>query len=97
MSGRQIAQEGGEARIEVLSWLRRMTLHVIGQAGFNYQFDSLEANGKSSELNDVFTELFHSAQSRRYTRFRISQGLVPILRLMHVLATVKYVLPGTRR
>ncbi|KAJ7132532.1 cytochrome P450 [Mycena epipterygia] len=41
---REIAQE--TTAIEVLSGLRRMTLDVIGQAGFNYQFDALESHGK---------------------------------------------------
>ncbi|KAJ7606355.1 cytochrome P450, partial [Mycena polygramma] len=99
----QVTKENGEARIDVLSWLRRMTLDVIGQAGgsidfytstlvtqrsldfatgFNYQFDALSR--KSTELNDAFTELFHSPEANRYARFRISQGIMPILRLMPV-------------
>ncbi|KAJ6461903.1 cytochrome P450 [Mycena vitilis] len=73
----QVNKEHGEARIDVLSWLRRMTLD-----GFNYQFDAL--SGKSTELNDAFTELFHSPEANRYARFRISQGIMPILRLMPV-------------
>ncbi|KAJ7657193.1 cytochrome P450 [Mycena polygramma] len=76
----QVARENGEARIEVLSWARRMTLDVIGQAGFNYQFDSL--TGKSTELNDAFTDLFHSPHSARYSGFRLSQALVPILKIL---------------
>ncbi|KAJ7025794.1 cytochrome P450 [Mycena alexandri] len=79
----QVEKENG-VRIEVLSWLRRMTLDVIGQAGFNYQFHGLEPDHKPDELNEVFTELFHSPQSNRNTRFRVSQAMVPILRLVPV-------------
>ncbi|KAJ7714562.1 cytochrome P450 [Mycena olivaceomarginata] len=78
----QAEQQNGAACIEVLSWLRRMTLDVIGQAGFNYQFDALENNGKSNELDEVFTELFHSPQANMYNVFRLSQAIMPILRLM---------------
>ncbi|KAJ6566197.1 cytochrome P450 [Mycena capillaripes] len=79
---REVAQQDGEARIEVMSWLRRMTLDVIGQAGFNYRFDALETNGKPNELNEVFTDLFHSPQTNRYAGFRSAQAIMPILRLV---------------
>ncbi|KAJ7241331.1 cytochrome P450 [Mycena haematopus] len=59
-----------------------MTLDVIGQAGFNYRFDALEADGKPNELNDAFTELFHSPYANRYAGFRLAQGIAPILQLV---------------
>ncbi|KAJ7115674.1 cytochrome P450 [Mycena epipterygia] len=77
---REIAQE--TTAIEVLSGLRRMTLDVIGQAGFNYQFDALESHGKPDELDQVFTQLLHSPHAQRYTMFRIARSLMPILRLL---------------
>ncbi|KAF7364355.1 Cytochrome P450 [Mycena sanguinolenta] len=73
--------ENGAARIEVSSWLRRITLDVIGQAGFNYRFDALETDGKPNELNDAFTDLLSSPNARRYTAFRVAQGMAPILKL----------------
>ncbi|KAJ7762948.1 cytochrome P450 [Mycena metata] len=79
----QVEKEDG-ARIDVLSWLRKMTLDVIGQAGFNYQFHGLEPDHEPDALNAVFTELFHSPQSTRNTRFRVAQSMVPILRLLPV-------------
>ncbi|KAJ6543111.1 cytochrome P450 [Mycena capillaripes] len=78
----QIAQEDGTARIEVMSWLRRMTLDVIGQAGFNYQFNALEQNARPNELNTAFTKLFHSPQANSYATFRLAQGILPILKLV---------------
>ncbi|KAJ6496408.1 cytochrome P450 [Mycena sanguinolenta] len=77
----QAANENGAARIEVTSWLRRMTLDVIGQAGFNYQFGALELDDKPNELNDAFTELMHSPHASRYAGFRAAQGIAPILKL----------------
>ncbi|KAJ7759788.1 cytochrome P450 [Mycena maculata] len=79
---RQVAQQNGTACIEVLSWLRRMTLDVIGQAGFNYRFDALETARKPNELTEIFTELFHSPNADRYDIFRLFQAMVPILRLV---------------
>ncbi|KAJ7177114.1 cytochrome P450, partial [Mycena filopes] len=70
----QVGKEDS-ARIEVLSWLRRMTLDVIGQAGFNYQFHGLEPDHKPNELNSIFTDLLHSPQSTRIARFRLAQAL----------------------
>ncbi|KAJ7246829.1 cytochrome P450 [Mycena haematopus] len=78
----QVAQGNGAARIEVTSWLRRMTLDVIGQAGFNYRFDALETDGKPNELNDAFTDLLHSPHALRYAGFRLAQGIVPFLKLV---------------
>ncbi|KAJ7737736.1 cytochrome P450 [Mycena metata] len=83
----QVERENG-ARIDVLSWSRRMTLDVIGQAGFNYQFHGLEPDHEPDELNQVFTDLFHSPQAARNAMFRISQSMVPILRFLP--------LPGSR-
>ncbi|KAJ6555556.1 cytochrome P450 monooxygenase [Mycena sp. CBHHK59/15] len=77
---RQIAAGGNTARIEVLSWMSKMTLDVIGQAGFNYQFDALEPKGKPSELSTVFHQIFHSPPSQLKTGLRLVQAIVPILR-----------------
>ncbi|KAK7026777.1 hypothetical protein VNI00_015435 [Paramarasmius palmivorus] len=42
--------------VDALSWLSRMTLDVIGKAGFNYDFQSLQ--GEPNELNVAFSEAF---------------------------------------
>ncbi|KAJ6567804.1 cytochrome P450 [Mycena sp. CBHHK59/15] len=80
----QVAQEKGEARIDVLAWLRKMTLDVIGQAGFNYQFNAMESEGKPNELGELFTELLHSPRAQRDAGFRLAQSTIPILRLLPV-------------
>ncbi|PPQ63339.1 hypothetical protein CVT24_006712 [Panaeolus cyanescens] len=67
----EIEKEGGKARIEAMSWLSRMTLDVIGLAGFNYKFDALETDAKDNELNQAFSEAFHTGNK---------MGVVPIIR-----------------
>ncbi|KAJ7262512.1 cytochrome P450 [Mycena rebaudengoi] len=84
----QVSAGGSSAQIEVLSWLRRMTLDVIGQAGFNYHFDAMGTAGEPDELNDAFTQLFHSPFAQRNAGLRLAQTSVPILLLVP--------LPGVR-
>ncbi|KAJ6619284.1 cytochrome P450 [Mycena sp. CBHHK59/15] len=79
---REIAEDGKSKRIDVLSWLRKMTLDVIGQAGFNYQFGAMQPKGKPNELNEVFTQLFHSGQSKTLVVVRVAQASLPILRFL---------------
>ncbi|KAJ7731826.1 cytochrome P450 [Mycena maculata] len=78
---RQIAQEAGTARIDVFAWLRKMTLDVIGAAGFDYQFDAMDPEGQPNELNEVFTKLLHSPQSQRRATLRVAQASIPMLRI----------------
>uniref|UniRef100_A0A0W0FNH7 Cytochrome p450 n=2 Tax=Moniliophthora roreri TaxID=221103 RepID=A0A0W0FNH7_MONRR len=68
--------ENGEARLDALSWLSRMTLDVIGLAGFNYTFSSL--SGKPNELNEAFRTLF--SQTSRIDLWHLLQGYLPMLR-----------------
>ncbi|KAJ7664860.1 cytochrome P450 [Mycena rosella] len=75
---------GGSARIEVLSWVSKMTLDVIGQAGFNYQFNALDPAAKPSELNKVFSQIFHAPRSSLQKGLRLAQAIVPILRVLPV-------------
>ncbi|KAF7291237.1 hypothetical protein MIND_01267400 [Mycena indigotica] len=76
------AKEQGQV-IDVYLWLRRMTLDVIGQAGFNYEFDALQIRSKKpNELNEAFTQLFHSPSSRWGIGYRLARSMVPILSLV---------------
>lgn len=43
----------GEVRIDVLEWLSRATLDIIGLAGFNYNFNAIAA-GETNELAQAF-------------------------------------------
>ncbi|KAG6861475.1 hypothetical protein C0995_016254 [Termitomyces sp. Mi166 len=68
-----IAKEGGVGRIEVLSWLSRATLDIIGLAGFNYKFDALNENHEQNELNAAFSTIFHAGTT---------MSLIPMLKTL---------------
>ncbi|KAJ7106475.1 cytochrome P450 [Mycena crocata] len=76
---------GGDTKqhtIDVLSWMRKLTLDVIGKAGFNYQFHSME--NRPNDLSEVLSQLFQSPTSQRDRMFRLFQAMVPILRIIPV-------------
>ncbi|KAF9036827.1 cytochrome P450 [Panaeolus papilionaceus] len=72
------AKEGGKGRIDVLSWLGRMTLDVIGLAGFNYKFNALTTDPENNELNRAFSTIFKSNTS--FSVIPIIRGMIPALR-----------------
>ncbi|KAJ7063670.1 cytochrome P450 [Mycena amicta] len=49
------------ARVNILPWLGKATLDIIGLAGFNYHFNSLSAEGES-ELGKAFDTIFSGAE-----------------------------------
>jgi hypothetical protein len=54
----------------------------LHKKGFNYQFDALAPKGKPNELNQAFTDLFHSPQATRNAAFRLAQSMLPILKFL---------------
>ncbi|KAI0767221.1 cytochrome P450 [Fomes fomentarius] len=74
----EIAKGGEPARIDVMKWLSKMTLDVIGLAGFNYRFDSL--SGKPNELVDAFTQIFNPTM--RITAMMILKDVFPFLNII---------------
>ncbi|KAJ3974379.1 cytochrome P450 [Lentinula raphanica] len=70
--------ETGVARIDVLSWLSRTALDVIGLAGFNYRFNAL--TDSSDELSQAFSVMFGNPNGDRIRMWALAQLLVPILR-----------------
>ncbi|PCH40336.1 hypothetical protein WOLCODRAFT_162280 [Wolfiporia cocos MD-104 SS10] len=68
-------------KVDVLPWLARATLDVIGEAGFGYYFDSLPAAmqgaGHENELARAFGTIFNSA--RKFRVITILQAWFPIL------------------
>ncbi|KAJ7589607.1 cytochrome P450 [Mycena floridula] len=77
-----ISQQDGAMQIDVLSWLRRMTLDSIGEAGFNYQFHSLEPTGQQSEFMEAMTQMVHSPGAQNNFLVRFAQATFPILRIL---------------
>ncbi|KAK7438395.1 hypothetical protein VKT23_018009 [Stygiomarasmius scandens] len=76
----QISQEGASAKLDVLSWLSRMTLDVIGLAGFNYKFDALNPEGEINELNRAFNLIF--GDGNRFDFWGLLQAFFPVLRVL---------------
>ncbi|KAH9885221.1 cytochrome P450 [Cubamyces lactineus] len=73
----EISKAGGQARLNVLDGLSKMTLDVIGLAGFNYAFNSLTPQGKHNELNQAFQVIF--SVPSRFTIMMLLKNLFPIL------------------
>ncbi|CUA72791.1 Bifunctional P-450/NADPH-P450 reductase [Rhizoctonia solani] len=59
--------------IDILPWLTRATLDIIGLAGFGYDFRSLEDEDKD-ELSEAYTELFNSNQD--LSVLQVLKGLI---------------------
>ncbi|KAJ6452450.1 cytochrome P450 monooxygenase, partial [Mycena sanguinolenta] len=78
---RQIENESQWKRINVLDDLSKMTLDVIGQAGFDYHFDSLDpADEKPNEIYQAFHKVFNSPQRQRFNTLRSTP--IPLLQLL---------------
>ncbi|RDB17901.1 hypothetical protein Hypma_000804 [Hypsizygus marmoreus] len=72
------ATEAVAQRIDVLAWLARATLDIIGEAGFGYHFNSLSATSTQNELSAAFGVIFSTA--RKFRVITILQVWFPILR-----------------
>ncbi|TFK45671.1 cytochrome P450 [Heliocybe sulcata] len=75
--------ESGEAaatRVDALSWLGKLTLDVIGMAGFGYDFDALRPKDTPNELSEAFSTMFGGPPSFRLLPFL--QAWVPLFRLI---------------
>ncbi|KAJ4485445.1 cytochrome P450 [Lentinula aciculospora] len=74
----QMGVDNKLVRIEVQSWLSRMTLDVIGRAGFNYRFNALDST-EPDELSKAFSVIF--GISSRFTFWNALQARIPFLRM----------------
>ncbi|THH06763.1 hypothetical protein EW146_g9513, partial [Bondarzewia mesenterica] len=68
--------DGELPTVDVLSWLGRATLDVIGEAGFGYRFDAL--TDTTNELASAFGIIFSTA--RKFRVMTILQVWFPLLR-----------------
>ncbi|KAJ7670063.1 cytochrome P450 [Mycena polygramma] len=77
----QAANGGGVARVEVLSWLSKATLDIIGLAGFNYNINALGASegAAQNELAEAFEAVF-AAETGGFSVIRFFQLRFPVLR-----------------
>ncbi|KAK7040251.1 hypothetical protein VNI00_009717 [Paramarasmius palmivorus] len=83
-----INPESSSAQVDALSWLNKMTLDVIGEAGFDYKFNALD--GEDNELGEAFSSIFRTGQHQS-DRFFIILGTLqeafPIFRMIPELRT----------
>jgi len=79
---RQKGPVGPIAYIDILPWLSKMTLDVIGLAGFNYQFNALseDSDKETNELHRAFATAFRP--ETRMPLIPIIRGMVPALRFL---------------
>ncbi|OCH85827.1 cytochrome P450 [Obba rivulosa] len=75
----KVEQNGRSARIDAVDGLGKMTLDVIGLSGFNYEFDSLNPDGKPNELNEAFNVIFREGKEKR-TFLSLLEMYIPQLR-----------------
>ncbi|KAF8214829.1 cytochrome P450 [Mycena galopus ATCC 62051] len=67
---------GGVARVNVIPWLDKATLDIIGLAGFNHKFNALGASGAvRDELDEALATALASVGL-----MTILKGLIPVLR-----------------
>ena len=85
------------SRIDVLPWLTRATLDVMGQAGFGYHFNSLETAAErredESELAHAFGIIFSTA--RKFRVMTILQVWFPVLK--HFVSVCVHCVLAVRR
>ncbi|KAJ3728054.1 cytochrome P450 [Lentinula guzmanii] len=76
--------QDGVVKINVLSSLSKMTLDVIGLAGFNYRFNAMKdkENGGSDELSKAFSVIFGDKDGEKIRIWGIIQSMVPFLRIL---------------
>ncbi|QRV84538.1 cytochrome P450 family protein [Ceratobasidium sp. AG-Ba] len=68
----------GSTVINVLPWLSRATLDIIGVAGFDYHFNSLE--DEKDELSTAFMKVFEAGQ--QFSMLTIIRSFIPFLRFL---------------
>ncbi|KIY62984.1 cytochrome P450, partial [Cylindrobasidium torrendii FP15055 ss-10] len=72
------SRSDGIYRTDAVTWLSKLTLDIIGRAGFNYDFHAMEPHAEHDELQEAFSTIFGAGSAV----FRILQGHVPLLRLV---------------
>ena len=74
----ELSESKEPVRLDVLYWLGKITLDVIGLAGFNYQLNSLHADGNANELSTALADMFDPS-AMRLTAFSVIKVFFPII------------------
>lgn len=72
--------QDGSVHLNVLRWLSRTTLDIIGLAGFDYNFNATNPDAKKDAMSAAFQTAFQSGQA--FTWFTLLQNRFPILRMI---------------
>ncbi|KAH7929280.1 cytochrome P450 [Leucogyrophana mollusca] len=78
---------GKPKRVNVMPWLSRMTLDVIGLAGFNYEFNALNVNETPNELSAAFESMVTTNQAA--DKLALLQEMFPPFRVIPTERTKK--------
>ncbi|KAL7411750.1 putative cytochrome P450 [Mrakia frigida] len=73
-----VVEKTGEGQVDVMLWIGRATLDVIGLAGFGFAFDSMKT--AENELANAFKRMF--AASQDITVLAILQNFFPIFKMI---------------
>ncbi|KAK2460650.1 hypothetical protein APHAL10511_007120 [Amanita phalloides] len=76
----ELTKQEGAARVDILPWLSKTTLDVIGLAGFNYNFNSLSSVTDTNELRNAFSTLFKAGG--RLPLIPFIREMFPVLRFL---------------
>ncbi|ETW77079.1 cytochrome P450 monooxygenase 80 [Heterobasidion irregulare TC 32-1] len=71
----------GKAKVDVNAWLNKVTLDIIGLAGFNYAFHALNPEDTPNELHTSIRKMLQNPQGFR-SPLPILKALFPPLRLI---------------
>jgi hypothetical protein len=73
-------QPQGQSKLDILPWVRRVTLDIIGQAGFDYNFDSLANIDPPGELHRLLDTIFQP--SKAIAAWIMLGSVFPLLRVI---------------
>nr|BED42948.1 cytochrome P450 monooxygenase [Trametes versicolor] len=80
MWAKAASQAGGAVRVDVSRDISKATLDIIGMAGFNYDFQALDAGDTPNELSAAFQQLFTNLRS--FSLFGYLMAFIPVFRLI---------------
>ncbi|KDQ07868.1 hypothetical protein BOTBODRAFT_38425 [Botryobasidium botryosum FD-172 SS1] len=79
---RKISEGDGMHKTDIISWLSRTSLDIIGLAGFGYEFSALSEDGGTSELASLFTNSSLIDSDQHLSFLNILRAIFPVLQLV---------------
>ncbi|KAF4615508.1 hypothetical protein D9613_003356 [Agrocybe pediades] len=74
------SKSDGAATFDALPWLARVTLDIVGRAGFDYDFQALSSEHSKNELHYAVETMYDATTS--FDPIPIIRSLVPFLRFL---------------